>query len=120
MASHASKRPGNGARRRAAAGMAATAKIDAGSRNSKTATTSLVGGARDPADLNRCACKPPMRKRSEEGEARERHRRRGSSDGGNGAAAGAPSGGKGVRGQGKAWELGSVRRGCGGALGALI
>jgi hypothetical protein len=84
------------------------------------AAASSVGGARDPAGLNRCTCKPPMRRRSEEGEARGRHRRRGSSGGGNGTTAGAPCGGKGVRGQGEAWELGSVRRGCGGALGAFI
>jgi hypothetical protein len=48
------------------------------------------------------------------------HRRREGSGGSNGAAAGAPSGGKGVRGQKEAWELGCRRRGCGEALGVLI
>jgi hypothetical protein len=28
------------------------------------AAASSVGGARDPAGLNRCTCKPPMRRRS--------------------------------------------------------
>jgi hypothetical protein len=51
-----------------AAGKAATAKIDVGGRSSKTAATGSVGGTRDPADLNRRMSKPPMRRRSEEGE----------------------------------------------------
>jgi hypothetical protein len=51
-----------------AAGKAATAKIDVGGRNSKTAATGSVGGTRDPEDMNRRTSKPPMRRRSEEGE----------------------------------------------------
>jgi hypothetical protein len=50
-----------------AAGEAATAKIDASGRNSKTTAVGSVGGARDPAELNRCMSKPPMRRRSEGG-----------------------------------------------------
>jgi hypothetical protein len=49
------------------AGEVATTKMDADSRNLKTAAAGSVGGAREPADLNRCMCKPPMRRRSEEG-----------------------------------------------------
>jgi hypothetical protein len=56
-----------------AAGKAAMAKIDTGDRNLKTAAVSSVGGTRDPTNLNRCLCKPPMRRRSEEGGARGRH-----------------------------------------------
>jgi hypothetical protein len=51
-----------------AAGKAATTKIDVGGRNSKTAAAGSVGGARDPADLNRRTSKPPMQRRSEGGE----------------------------------------------------
>jgi hypothetical protein len=51
-------------------GKAATEKIDVGGRNSRTAAATSVGSTRDPADSNRCACKLPMRRRSEEWGAR--------------------------------------------------
>jgi hypothetical protein len=49
-----------------AVGEAATAKIDTSGRISKTAAVGSVGGARDPADLNKSTSEPPMRSRSEE------------------------------------------------------
>jgi hypothetical protein len=41
------------------------AEIDAGGRNSRSAAAGSIGGARDPADLNRCTCEPRARRRSE-------------------------------------------------------
>jgi hypothetical protein len=51
-----------------ATGEAATTKIDAGGRNSRTAAVRSVGDVRDPTNLNRCTSKPPMRRRSGRGE----------------------------------------------------
>jgi hypothetical protein len=51
-----------------ATGEAATTKIDAGGRNSRTAVVRSVGDVRDPTNLNRCTSKLPMRRRSGSGE----------------------------------------------------
>jgi hypothetical protein len=53
-------RAGNGGARQRA-----TVEVDAGGRNSRSAAAGSIGGARDPADLNRCTCDPRARRRSE-------------------------------------------------------
>jgi hypothetical protein len=102
-----------------AAGKAATVKIDADDRNSKTAAASSAGGVRDPADLNRCTSKPPMQ-RSGEVEL-------GSVIDGEEARAAAMARwptlqavARACEGKGRRGSLGVCEGGCGGALGALI
>jgi hypothetical protein len=70
-----------------------------------------VGGVRDPADLNGSMGKPPMRRGRE---VRKLHRQRGSSGGGNGAAAGAPIGDTACEGKGgvEAWRCAKRVRKC--------
>jgi hypothetical protein len=47
------------------AGKSPAVEIVVGGRNSRSAAAGSIGGARDPADLNRCTCEPRERRRSE-------------------------------------------------------
>jgi hypothetical protein len=102
-----------------AVGKAATTKIDASGRNSKTAAASSVGGVRDPADLNRCTSKPPMQRSGEVelGSVTDGEEARASAMARWSALQAVASA---CEGKGRRGSLGVCEGGCGGALGALI